>query len=247
MPTASDSQPTARSSQSEPRTQLIGHTALCIISLLGFFIYSASYSIVYRLNHAASGKPVAVLEMWMVLTHLLSSVLTCLLQALLTLSASECQTAVFLAVALAVTIISMGCLQDDTQCTAFFPAATWPSVAGMGATAWAWVVYVASLGCQNSLITLGLSQGLVAVACLALFPPLVINALKQTCNVHSLCQQQLLGCDTGLPVHLTLWTLALLLWYSAGFTPLTIQLQVLSIVLVLLDGILVLPTASAGP
>jgi hypothetical protein len=65
---------------SQKREAMTGHTALCLMSLLGFVLYTATYSVVYMVK--TQGKPVAVLEMWMILTHLFSSVITCILRTL---------------------------------------------------------------------------------------------------------------------------------------------------------------------
>ena len=59
-------------------------------------------------------KPVPVLEMWMALTHLAASLLTCILQALFSLSIpviAEAQSALFLGVSLTVTLASLACMQ----------------------------------------------------------------------------------------------------------------------------------------
>jgi hypothetical protein len=115
------------------RSELTGHTALCLVTLVGFFVYTSSYSLVYHVfKSGATAKPVAVLELWMVFTHLLTSGVTCVVYAVFTIRTADLQTAVFLGVALAVTMCSAACIQDSAQCTIFFPAAAWAPLAAAG-------------------------------------------------------------------------------------------------------------------
>ena len=109
----------------ERRNALIGHSALCLMSLLGFLLYTATYTVVYMVR--AEGKPIAVLEMWMVLTHLLLSLLSCAIRAMGgNNTVSEVQSAIFLAVSLAHTGLGTACMQDSLYCSIYYPAAAFP-------------------------------------------------------------------------------------------------------------------------
>ena len=192
--------------------ELTGHTALCLVSLVGFFVYTASYSLVYRLSsNGGRLKPVAVVEMWMVLTHLLCAGATCVLLAVFGLRTAEYQTGLFLGVALAVTTCALGCLQQQSDagyCNAYFPAAAWAPIAAAGAIAWAWIVYVASLGCQPAYVSLGLSpQHLLAPMLLVLLGPSVLSTLHQTCG-YALPAPSLALHVLLVIVAFVLWTLA---------------------------------------
>ena len=170
------------------REALIGHTSLCLMALLGFVLYTSTYSVVYVMK--TTGKPVAVVEMWMVMTHLLTSILTCALCAFLdpslsTLMIAKSQSAVFLGVALTTTGVGTACMQGGAFCSAFFPAAAFPPLAASGSIAWAWVMYIASLSCQSGeAIALGMGgREAVTAACLmGLVVPQVLSTLSETCG-----------------------------------------------------------------
>jgi hypothetical protein len=215
--------------------QLTGHTALCLVSLIGYFIYSASYSIVYRVKAAGASPPVPVLEMWMVLTQLSSSLLTCGACAVWSIQSAEAQTGLFLHVALSVSVGSAACMQDSAQCSLFFPAAAWPPLAAAGAIAWAWVLYIASLGCQSVPISLGFGQPPLL---LALVTPALASTLAKTCGGACLLSSAPLACD-GLPIHITCVVLAALLWH-AGPMP-----QVVATVVLIVDAFLALAPSNA--
>ena len=233
------------------KNALIGHTSLCLMSLIGYFIYTASYSAVNQFKTTSSTKPVAVVEMWMVLTHLIASVVTCCIEALfttsttVTVSLSEAQTSLFLAVALAVTLSSAVCWQSSSwvACTAYFPAAIWPQVAAAGAMAWAWVMYVASLGCQISYISLGCfnKRSILTPVVLALFSPQILATFRQTCGIAAACPSDI---QCNMALNITLVMLAFVLWTCAPFTDLELPLQFLATVLLIIDAVVVL-SASA--
>jgi hypothetical protein len=147
------------------KAELTGHTALCLVTLVGFFVYTSSYSLVYHVfRSGGTAKPIAILEMWMVFTQLVSSVLTCALYAVLGVRTADIQTAIFLGMALAVTTSSVACINNDpSACTAFFPAAAWAPLAAAGAIAWSWIVYMASLGCQVSLFLYLCARSIIIV------------------------------------------------------------------------------------
>ena len=200
------------------REELIGHATLAVLSILGLALYSLTYSLVYA--GSSSTPVVAVLEMWMVTVHL-ASPLTCgLLQSLFSNSftaikhVAAAQTSVFLGVACTVTIAGVGCLRsgNDTTCTAYFGAAALPKFAAAGSIAWAWVMYVSSLGCQFSSITLGLSSknSLTVAAIVLLVPYFVASKLGDTCGGSTwtvpLCNNM---CGVGGPVVVAIMSLAL--------------------------------------
>ena len=202
------------------REILTGHTALCLMSLLGFVLYTATYSVVYVVK--TDNKPVAVIEMWMILTHLFSSILTCVMRAL-TLSMdishtspiAEAQSAVFLAIALALTGVGTACMQDEAFCTIYYPAAALPPLAASGSIAWSWVMYVASFGCQNPSSTLSLGIGerdaITAASLMGLLAPQVLNTLSTVCDTPKwkLYCSQGAACNTPLNILLifTAWLL----------------------------------------
>jgi hypothetical protein len=115
------------------RAELTGHTALGLVALVGFFVYTASYSLVYHvLKSGSTAKPVAVLELWMVFTHLLTAGASCLAYAVFTVRTADVQTSVFLGVALSVTFCGGACINDPAQCAIYFPAAAWAPLAAAG-------------------------------------------------------------------------------------------------------------------
>ena len=216
---------------------MIGHTALCLMALLGFFAYTGAYALIYQwVRTTPSHRPLPVVEMWMVYTHLAASVLTCALQALGVGALAEAQTALFLGVALAVSVGATACISEG-DCTLYFAAALVPQLAAAGAMAWSWVMYVVSLGCQTGFVSLGASQGILAPILLALFSPQIMAQMQQTCAIPC-------ASPCNLPLHLTFMVLVLLLWYAAPFTVLQVPLQLVAALLVWLDA-LVLPLAPA--
>lgn len=198
---------------SSKRDILTGHTALCLMALLGFLLYTATYTVVYAIK--TNGKPVAVLEMWMILTHLFSSVLTCATRALtLSMEEASCiadaQSSIFLAIALINTGVGTACMQDELYCSVYFPAAAFPPLAASGSIAWSWVMYVASLGCQNpsSSLSLGISprDAITVASLMALIPPQVLFVITTTCGFK---WKTLCGCNTALNITLVVTTLLL--------------------------------------
>lgn len=155
------------------------------MALLGFVLYTSSYSVIYAMK--TSGKPVAVTEMWMVLTHLVCSVLSCVIVALTVdfkgqgSNLAKAQSAVFLGVALAATGLGTACLQDGLYCSMYYPAAAFPPLSAAGTMAWAWVMYVASLGCQTGVISLG-SEAIATACIVGHVVPQILSALDSTCG-----------------------------------------------------------------
>jgi hypothetical protein len=140
--------------------------------------------------------------------HLLSSAGCCVGQALLmsmlqlqspVRHVAEAQTAVFLGVAAAVTVLSLSCLNSSSsnggggggggaECAVYYGSAAVPRVAAAGALVWSIVLYASSLGCQpwsgGGGISLGLrgQSGLTASATMTLVPWIIMKALVQTCG-----------------------------------------------------------------
>lgn len=224
------------------RAELTGHTALCLVTLVGFFIYTSSYSVVYHVVRSGSTvKPVAILEMWMVWVHLLSAIITCALYAVCTIRTSDLQTAVFLGVAISASTCGAGCIQDAEQCAVFFPAAAWAPLAAAGAIAWAWIVYLASLGCQSESVSLGTTTShILAPLVVALFAPSVVAIRQQTCAVGN--------APLSLGLHLTLLSFAFVLWNGSQLVvppPTRVAMRVMAAVLAGLDAVIALQGASA--
>jgi hypothetical protein len=187
------------------KQELVGHTTLCVLSLLGFALYSLTYSIVYA---SSSATPVvATLEMWMVSTHLILSILSTCIQgigvSILRIReplphVAAAQTSVYLGIAIVTTYMGIMCVQQQTgsnffHCSAFYGAAAVPQLSAVGTFAWAWVMYVSSLGCQtwNGGVGGGFTLGLTDFGCLCvssvliLTPMSIINKLYFTCDsVH---------------------------------------------------------------
>jgi hypothetical protein len=171
-----------------------------------------------------------MLEMWMVLTHLGVSFVTCVACAVFNVHAGAAQTALFGALAVGVSICSFACMQDGAQCAPFFPAAAWPALAAAGALAWAWVLYVASLGCQTGLVSLGFSQEPPWV--LLILEPAVRSTLRQTCGVACPSHLPLLGCS--LPAQVICLVLTAVLWHAGP------AMQAVSAFVLVLDAFLAL-------
>ena len=177
------------------RDELAGHATLAVMSLLGMFLYSVSYALIYAASAAPASAPVAVLEMWMSGTHLCSACGCCLAQALLASMAgpdrasapqlAQAQTAVFLGIACSVSVLASGCLASATgaECAPYFGAAVAPRLAATGAMVWAIVMYASSLGAQpwGPQLSLGISgqEGLTASAAMGLVPWAVLGTLIQ--------------------------------------------------------------------
>ena len=142
------------------KEELVGYCTLAVMGLLGMALYSGSYSLIYA-SLGVNTATVAILEMWMTSLHLFSAVGCCVLQGLYAgvflpksgkKSSSlphlaEAQTALFLGIACAVTILGNSCVQSG-DCLSYYGAASFPRMAAVGSIAWVWVMYVSSLGCQ---------------------------------------------------------------------------------------------------
>lgn len=198
------------------KEEMIGHTTMCILSLLGVSLYSLSYSLVY--SGSAASPVVAVLEMWMVTTHLVVSLCSMGIQGLaMTLLKIEeplpfvanAQTSIFLGVAILTTFLGMSCLNQSNQiCQVFFGAAFLPKFSAVGAFAWAWILYVSSLSCQTwggGGFSLGISDfGCLAVTGILLLIPLsIVSKAIKTCPngntlKNSFCGQIDFLCDDWL-------------------------------------------------
>lgn len=200
----------------EAKEELVGHSALVVMALLGMAVYSASYSLLYS---ATATKAVATVEMWMTTTHLVSSVACCAAQSMAMSvwdaplgHVAKAQTAVFLGVALAVTLLANDCITTEQACPAYFGAAVVPKFAAAGAAVWSWIMYASSLGCQSNGVSLGFLGDkipLTAAAAMALVPHAILHKLSTTCpGAGTFDSAPLLGvCATLLAIGLCLaWT-----------------------------------------
>jgi hypothetical protein len=160
------------------REDMAAHVSLGVMALLGLALYSMTYSLLYGLMPTTPTP--AVLEMWMVTTHLVVAGAGCVLRSALGDAVAEAQSGVFLGVALTVTLLASACGGGDaTDCAAFFGAAALPRFAAVGAAAWAWIMYAGALGCQTRLED---AHSLTAACVLAMVPWLARGMLVDTCG-----------------------------------------------------------------
>jgi hypothetical protein len=178
------------------RVELIGHSTLAVLAVLGLALYSTTYSLVYATNSSRTSPIVAVLEMWMVSTHLASPMICGIVQALFAaelrfplIHIAEAQSSLFLGMACIVTILGFNCINENGgppqyYCSAYYGAAAIPRFAAAGSIAWAWVMYVSSLGCQTMGISLGISgkSALTVSSTILLLPYMVASKLGSTCG-----------------------------------------------------------------
>jgi len=177
------------------RDELVGFCTLASMGLLGMALYSGTYSLIYA-SIGISTPPVAILEMWMTTVHLMSAAGCCVLQGIYVSMfkksntvlphLSEAQTSLFLGVACAVTILGNNCLQYG-ECATYYGAASFPRIAAAGSVAWAWVMYVSSLGCQSWTkggLSMGFSdkQGVTAASVMLMLPCTVGAKLNAVCG-----------------------------------------------------------------
>ena len=161
------------------REDMAAHVSLGVMALLGLALYSTTYSLLYGLMPNTTPTP-AILEMWMVTTHLVVSGGGCALRSFFGDGVAEAQSGVFLGVALTVTLLSVSCCGGSaTDCAAFFGAAALPRFAAVGAAAWAWIMYAGALGCQTRLDD---AHPLTAAFVLAMAPWLARSMLVDTCG-----------------------------------------------------------------
>jgi hypothetical protein len=176
------------------KDELVGFCTLAIMGLLGMALYSGTYSLIYA-SVGISEPPVAILEMWMSSTHLFCAVGCCVLQGLYAglfkqrqalPHLAEAQTALFLGMACAITILGNSCLQSGDSCATYYGAASFPRLAAAGSIAWGWVMYVSALGCQawERGISLGFNgaEGLTASAVMLTLPGTVRSKLRDVCG-----------------------------------------------------------------
>lgn len=178
------------------RVELIGHSTLAVLAVLGLALYSTTYSLVYASNSSRNAPVVAVLEMWMVSTHLASPIICGVVQALLAAELelplshiAEAQSSLFFGMACIVTILGSNCINENGTttyyyCSAYYGAAAIPKFAAAGSIAWVWVMYISSLGCQTVGISLGVSgrSALTVSSIILLVPYMVSSKLGSTCG-----------------------------------------------------------------
>lgn len=195
-------------SQGSFREELIGHSTLAVLGILGLALYSTTYSLVYA--GSSSTPVVAVLEMWMVTIHMVSPIVCGGVQALSGPfnHIAVAQSAIFLGIACIVTIVGINCVQQTSSeegvCSAYYGAAAIPKFAAAGSIAWVWVMYVSSLGCQSvGVLSLGLTDknALTAASIILLLPYCIVSKLDSTCGgskwAMSLCSN---ACNTAGPI-----------------------------------------------
>lgn len=169
------------------REELVGHGTLVILALLGLALYSTTYGLIYSV---ATQSVVAVLEMFMIYAHLAIAGACFATQLVLpvVLHGTEpvphlaaTQSALFLGVALSVTLLAGACMGSSTghECALYFGAAMLPRLAAVGAATWAWIAYLASLGCQGEIEGLG---GLTAALVMAWVPWSIAQTAASTCG-----------------------------------------------------------------
>lgn len=151
------------------RDELVGLSTVSTLSLLGFALYTTTYALVYS---SSSSKPVvAVLEMWSISTHLITS-LACVVIHIISMSVFEVQsfvsnivTSVFLGISILSSIVCSSCLTygEEKVCRAYFGASISPKISSVGFCVWCWVMYVASLGGQST--SIGSSLGFSKMGC----------------------------------------------------------------------------------
>lgn len=209
------------------KEEMIGHTTMCVLSLLGVSLYSLSYSLVY--SGSASSPVVAVLEMWMVTTHLVISLCSLGIQGLaVTLMkiqeplpfVANAQSSIFLGIAMLTTFLGMSCLNESNEfCQVFFGAAFLPKFSAVGAFAWAWIMYVSSLSCQTwggGGFSLGISDfGCLCVTGILFLVPLsVVSKVVKTCPNAKTVQQHFCS---SMDILCENWLLALVVFMGFIF------------------------------
>ena len=179
------------------KEELVGFCTLAAMGLLGMALYSGTYSMIYA-SIGVSVPTVAILEMWMTSVHLFVAVGCCVLQGLYAgilkkrdagiPHLADAQTALFLGVSCAVTILGNECVQYG-DCAAYYGAASFPRMAAAGSIAWSWVMYLSSLGCQSweRGLTLGFNgkEALTAASVMVMLPIVVMAKLNRTCQWSS--------------------------------------------------------------
>ena len=184
------------------REELIGLTTVAVLSLIGFALYSTTYSLVYA---SSSAKPVvAVLEMWGVSLQLISSII-CVVIHFSAMSIFEMQsmvssvlTSICLGIAILSTVVCNSCLTSGQEkiCLSYFGAAAFPKFAAVGFCIWCWVIYMSSLSGQawNIGVSLGFSKlgCLLATSILIMAPHLIGYKMSSTCQRNWLCES---SCD----------------------------------------------------
>jgi hypothetical protein len=169
---------------------------------------------------------------------------------------AEAQSAIFLGMALCVTGAGTACLQDsEFFCSVYYPAAALPPLAASGSIAWAWVMYVASLGCQTPTsdqmgISLGLGKRgvITTVSLMALVLPQVITTLADTCDKW----KPFIVSTGSVTLNVALVIFALLLSHAGHFFSLlemsmgSIVLQLISLLFIWIDILSVVAVGRVG-
>ena len=226
------------------REQMVGLCTLAAMALLGMALYSGTYSMIYA-SIGISVPTVAILEMWMTSVHLFAAVGCCLLQGLYAgvlnkrdvaiPHLADAQTALFLGVSCAVTILGNECVQYG-ECAAYYGAASFPRMAAAGSIAWAWIMYLSSLGCQDweRGLTLGFNgkEALTAASVMVLLPIHVMAKLHSTCGWSS--KGGTLSSDTIFPT--LLLCMGLVISHLGGHSRRILMLSIRALGFIMLMG-----------
>ena len=234
------------------KEEIVGHSTLVVMSVLGLALYSLTYSLVYV--GSSSTPVVAVLEMWMVTTHLSSSIACCAVQSITATivnskvplrHVAEGQCSLFLGIACIVTVLGNQCIQigGGVHCSAYYGAAALPKLAAAGSIAWAWVMYFSSLGCQtwNSGISLGVSsRGSLTIASIVLLVPYnIAQKLASTCGETKwglpLCNS--LSCDAQ---SYSIATICLSLFFSHAGSFLYVKYKMIGWTFIMIGSLIML-------
>ena len=215
------------------KDEIAGHVTLTILALLGLGLYSLSYSLIYAAN--SSSHIVAVLEMWMVSSHLIIPIVSLCIQgfsvAMFHIKSpvphvASAQTTIFLAIAILCTYLGLSCVREgDKYCKSFFGAAALPKFSAVGTFTWAWIMFVSSLGCQTwggGGFSIGLSDiGCLFIACiLVLIPTSIISKLYTTCDRQNIilnffCNGNSLLCENWM---ISIIIFISILLFCSGYT-----------------------------
>jgi len=176
------------------KEELVGHSTLLVLALLGLGFYSLSYSLLY--TSSSSVPIVAVFEMWMVSSHLgvagcsllIQSVGVKFFRAMSPMPfVAATQTSVFFGIALLATLSGVSCVGGNAlTCQLFYGASTFPSFSSVASLGWAWIMYVSSLGCQTW-NTGGFTLGINNVGLLLVSSILVVVPNAMVAKVYGVC------------------------------------------------------------
>lgn len=172
--------------------ELGSHVGTLMMALFGLGTYTGAYTIMRTLP--GGGKATPVFEFWMVSVHMVTVFCSLALQVVAggfmgirggVQGIAEAQVAVFVAVACAATCAGAECLSSTTSpvCATFFPSTLSRELAGAWGTAWAWLMYLSSVGAMakssGDVSSGGLqgSNGVLASSVMTMLPTLVFGRI----------------------------------------------------------------------